>query len=198
MGSKTADKSEFKTFSSSKGVVIELRPVSQFKIDTLRASQEEVPVPIYVAETVAGEKQEFPLDEIIAKNKDRMDEWEAYQARKHAVEADHAKKFMELIIWEGVSVEVPGPDSSWQKTSEHFGIRIPENEIERKLFYVYNELLGTSQDIGDLISAILSVSQIDEEAVAKLRNSFRSGIQRETNRNLSKKQRALEDKEPDL
>lgn len=198
MASKSDGKQEFKTFSSSKGVVLELRPVSQFKIDTLRASQIEVPVPLYEVKTVAGETQNVPLDEIIAKNKNRLEEWEAYIAAKKESDADHAKKFMELMIWEGVAVDVPGPESEWESTSAHFGIKIPENLIERKLFYIYNELLGTSEDIGNLISEILSVSQIDEEAVRTLRNSFRSGIQRKTNLGLSKKARALANKKPNV
>jgi hypothetical protein len=186
---------EKKTYSSSKGVTLVLRPVSQFKIDTLRTSKEELPAPTYEAKVAGGESLNLPLDEESAKNKGRLAEWNAFVEKKKAIEADHAKKFMELMIWEGVDIAVPDCESEWQKTSDYFGIKIPENPIERKLFYIYNELLGTPEDIGELISQIFSVSQIDEGAVTKLRESFRLGVARKANIRLSKKQRKLENQQ---
>lgn len=177
--------SEDKTFTSTKGVTVNLQPVSQFKIDSLRAAKTEIPAPTYTVTVAGGDKFEHPLDEEIARNKGRLDEWNEYKAAYQKAESEHAKKFLELLIWEGVSIEVPGVDSDWQRASEHFGMTIPENPIERKLVYVYNEILGTPEDIGDLISAIMSVSKIDEEAVTKLRESFRAGIQRKANKPVS-------------
>jgi hypothetical protein len=186
-----------KTFKSSKDVEIELRPVSQFKIDTLRSAKHDLPRPTYQAPVVGGGFQEIPLDEQIATNKGRLDEWHEYEAARAKQEADYAKKFLELMIWDGVSIAVPDIDSDWQKNSAYFGIEIPVNPIERKLFYVYNELLGTPADIGNLIAEIFTVSQIDEEAVAQLRNSFRSSVQKPTHRNGGKKQKPVAS-EPDL
>lgn len=184
--------SDNKTFTSTKGVIIALKPVSQFKIDSLRAAKDEIPAPTYTAKVVGGDSFEYPLDEEIARNKGRLDEWSEYKAKVNRAETEHAKKFLELLIWEGVDAEIPGEGSDWQKTSEHFGMKLPDNPVERKLVYVYNELLGTPEDIGDLVSAIMSVSKIDEEAVSKLRESFRAGIQRKTNKPLPKKQKQME------
>lgn len=180
------------TYTSSKNVILALRPVSQFKIDTLRSSKSEIPAPTYEAKVVGGGVQEYPLDETIAKNKGRLDEWNDYLDAKAKGEAAHAKKFLELMIWEGVDVVVPDAGSDWQKSNEYFGIVIPDNPIERKLFYVYNELLGTPEDIGDLIAEIFAASKIDEEAVAKLRTSFRSGVSRKANSRVPKVKEQLE------
>jgi hypothetical protein len=185
--------SDNKTFTSTKGVIIALKPVSQFKIDSLRAAKEEIPAPTYTAKVAGGDSFEYPLDEEIARNKGRLDEWNEYKAKVARAEAEHAKKFLELLIWEGVDAETPGADSEWQKTSDYFGMKLPENPIERKFVYVYNELLGTPEDIGDLISSIMSVSKIDEEAVSKLRDSFRAGIQRKANKRVSEDEGLLED-----
>ena len=179
-------------------MTLHLKPVSQFKIDTLRTSKEDLPAPTYEAKVAGGASLFVPLDEESARNKGRLEEWNAFVEQRKISEAAHAKKFLELMIWEGVDVEVPGTDSEWQTTSDYFGIKVPENPIERKLFYVYNELLGTPEDIGDLISQIFSVSQIDEAAVAKLRASFRSGAPRPTYQRVSKKQRKLEGLKSDI
>jgi hypothetical protein len=172
------------TFTTSKGVGLSLKAVSQFKIDALRAAKADIPVPTYKFQVVGGEEQEYPLDAEIAKNKDRLDEWIEYVLSKNKAESEYAKKFFEMMVWEGVDITVPGTESDWQKTSEYFGIKIPENPIERKTFYVYNELIGTAEDVGELIAGILSVSGVDEKAVSTIRESFRPGISRTTNSEL--------------
>lgn len=181
-----------RTFTSSKNVTLDLIPVSQFKIDTLRASKVDIPVPTYEMKVAGGESLNYPMDEEIAKNKGRLPEWKAYVEAKAKVEAGYSKKFLELMIWEGVNCVIPDVESDWQKSSDYFGIKIPDNPIERKLFYVYNELLGTPEDVGNLIAEIFSVSQIDEEAVETLRNSFRANVQRKANSRVRKVKRKVE------
>lgn len=167
-----------KTFSSFRGIAIPVKPVSQFKMNTLNDSRRVVPVPTYEVENVAGEKQIFPLDEKIAENKGRLEEWKTYLTEKKVADEWNAKKYLEFMVWEGVEVEVPDKDSTWQKDCEHFGMTVPEDPIERKLFYVYNEFFGTKEDMQNLVIEIMTISQVDEEAVAKLRDTFRSGVQR--------------------
>jgi hypothetical protein len=187
-----------KTFVTSRGISVPIKPVSQFKIDSLRMAKVEISPPTYRVSTVGGDEQEYPLDAVAAENKGRLDEWNAYLKEKQTAESGYAKKFLEMVIWEGAEIEVPGPDSDWQKTNDYFGIKVPDNAIERKLFYVYNELLGTPEDIGDLVSQIFAVSRIDEEAVKILRDSFRAGIRRKTNRSLPEAAGQVEDKKPDI
>lgn len=187
-----------KTFSSSRGSVLNLKPVSQFKLDSLRTANRVVPIPTYQTSVVGGASETIPLDEKIAKNKGRVEEWEAYLEEKKQADQFNAKKFWELMVWEGVEVEVPGEESQWYQTCKHFGMDVPENPVERKLFYVYNELLGTPEDIANLISEIFAVSQIDAKVVAKLRESFRAGISGSTDRPGGKKPGKVENKQPDV
>jgi len=186
-----------KTFTSSKGIVLNLKPVSQFKIDFLRAAKTEIPAPTYEVPIVGGGTQLIPMDAIAAKNKGRLPEWEAFVAARAKQEADYSKRFLELIVWDGVEVNVPDVDSDWQKSNDHFGIEVPDDPIGRKLFYVYNELLGTPEDIGNLIADVFEVSHIDEEAVKSIRDSFRIGIQKQSNKQPSKGKKSMEGK-PDV
>ena len=194
----TTPSDERKTFCSSKGVVLTLRPVSQFKLDALRTSTTEIPVPQYMMTIAGGEKVPHPMDEIIAKNQNRMNEWIAYRQAVHEQTALQAKRFTELVISEGVEIEIPGLDSEWQKNMDHFGIKVPEEPIARKLQYIFSETLVGGEDIAALVSQILSVSQISEEAVAKIRNSFRSAPQRDTPRPAGKSKRKVAVQQPDV
>lgn len=175
-------------------MTIELKPVSQFKIDTLRSSKVEPLPPTYEVKTVTGDVQVFPLDETIATNKDRLPEWNSYLSEKKKLEAEYAKKFLELMIWEGTEVTVPDIESEWQKSNDYFGIVIPDNIVARKMFYVTNEILATQEDVGNLLAEILTVSKIDEEVVDKLRASFRVAIQGQADSRPTQSKRKLANK----
>lgn len=176
----TTPTDERKTFCGPKGFVLTLRPVSQFKIDDLRASNPEIPIPQYEMELAGGAKVNHPMDETIARNKGRLDEWNEYLERKRIAAKEQAELFSQLLISEGVDIEVPGIDSEWQKEMDHYHIKVPapDHPIERKLKYIYHTALVGVEDVVALVSQILSVSQVSEEVVAKIRNSFRSSEKR--------------------
>lgn len=192
------DTDERKTFVSSKGVTLTLRPVSQFKLDALRTSAAEIPVPQYQMTIAGGGKVNHPMDEIIAKNQNRMDEWLQYKTAVNEQNRLQAKRFSELVISEGVEIEVPGVESEWQQNMERFGIVVESDPISRKLQYIYSEMLVGGDDIAALISQILAVSQIPEEAIAKIRNSFRSQTERNAARPSGKNKRKVAVKQPDV
>ena len=191
-----SDENENRIYTSSKGVVLKLRPISQFKLDNLRASRKEIPVPTYTVKPVVGPEQEFPLDEEVATSRGRLDEWKEYREKCAKEEADYSKKFSLLIMWDGVSVEAPGQDSEWQATSDFLGIALPTNPIERKAQYIYDELLGAPGDLGELIAGVLDVSQMDQEVVERLRATFRTGAGRKTHSGMAAQKVPVEVEEP--
>lgn len=196
---KTPDEDTTKTFTSPKGIVLKLRPVSQFKLDSFRTSQEEVPIPTYKM-NVVGEEVEYPLDETIAKNKGRLDEWNEYLKKKAEANKIYSQRFSELLVWEGVDIEVPDENSDWQKSCDAFGIKIPpvSEPIKRKMQYVYSEILVSPEDVAALVSQILTVSQMDEKAVAKIRESFRAKKERNPDKGPDEKKGKVADKQPNV
>jgi len=194
----TTELDERKTFCSSKGVVLNLRPVSQFMLDSLRASTVDIPAPQYQMTIAGGQKVDHPMDETIARNQGRMEEWLEYQRQVKEQAALQAKRFSELVLSEGVELDAPDRDSEWQKKMDHFGIAVPDEPIARKLQYIYSEMLVGGEDIAALISQILSVSQIPEEAVAKIRNSFRLAPERNSAGRAGKNKRKVAKQQPDV
>lgn len=189
-----------KTFTSAKGVTVDLVPVSQFKLDSLRQSQAsdlEAP-PTYTVEIVGGASEEHSLDEISAKNSGRLDEWNAYLERKKKQDNENNKSTMDLCFYDGVKVDVPGEDSEWQKVSEKLKIKVPSDPVDRKLHYIYTEVLVGGDDIAGLFAAVLAVSQLDPKVVAKIRNSFRAKKERDADSAAEKEEAELADKQPDV
>lgn len=170
-----------KEFTSKKGLKLALRPVSQFKLDTMRASKKEIPAPMYTMTTVTG-TQQVPLDEEIATNQGRLEEWNEYKALHQKVEAEFGKKFFALLVWDGTDFEIP---PSWEEECAFFGIELPENPIARKVQYVYDQVLSGPEEMGDLMADIMLVSQLSQEVVDNLRASFRSRMAGQANKRMS-------------
>jgi hypothetical protein len=178
-------------FTTSSGATLKLHPIHTFKLDAIRSSKTEIPAPTYEVTVAGGDRINIPLDEEAAKNKDRLEEWRSYLDEKARHEADYARRFTEFLVWEGVEVDVPGKDSDWQKQCDYFKINVPDEEIPRKFLYVSSELLTSVEDMGGLIAQIMSVSNVDEEVVERIRNSFRLALQKQTIKRSVKKQRRM-------
>jgi hypothetical protein len=185
------------TYSSPRGVVVKLKPVSNFKLDSLRQSLEKISPPTYTM-NVVGQDMEYPMDEEIAKNKGRIDEWRAYEIELKKLNAKNTKRMTDLMFYEGVDVEPPGKDSDWQKNSERFGIVIPDDPFDRKLHYIYTELLIGADDIESLYSQIMSISQVSAEVIAVMRESFRVRKKRNADKLAEQVKRQMDESEPDI
>lgn len=182
------------SFTSSKGVEIPLRPVSQFKIDAMRSSREEVPVPTYTADVFGGGKEELPLDEVAAQNQNRMEEWQAYLTAAQKERSEFGIRMNNMVIYEGVDLDAPGPDSDWQKSCDLFGLKVPTDPIARKIFYINTELLGTSEDMGNLMTAVFAASRFSREVIDKMKATFRSAMERKTDQEVAKDPGPVENK----
>lgn len=193
----TTESNDKKTFVSSKGVELNLRPVSQWILDEIRTSGEEIPVPQYEMTIAGGTKVNHPMDEKIAINQGRLDEWKEYKRKKHEQDTAQSKRFTDVIFLEGVEVADPINDSEWLAKMELYKINVPTTPTERKLKFIYQALVG-GEDVTALISQILSVSQIPEEAVRKIRDSFRPHAQRNTVGRSGKNKRKVEKQKPDV
>jgi hypothetical protein len=168
---------DVKNYTSSKGVNIPLRAVSQFLIDAMRSSRVQVPVPTYEADVFGGDKEILELDEEIAKAQGREEEWKEYLKDVEQETRVFGIQFNTMIVSEGVDLDAPGLESDWQKKCDRFKIKIPEDPIDRKVFYINTELLGTFDEMGDLMTAIFAASKFSKEVIAKMKGTFRSAME---------------------
>jgi len=187
-----SDENENRIYTSSKGAVLKLRPISQFKLDSIQASRKQISPPTYTVKPVAGPEQEFPLDEEVATSRGRLDEWVEYVKKRDAVDADFSKRFTSAVIWYGVDVE---PSDEWITDATFLGT-LPENKIAKKVQYVYDTFLETTEDMGNLLSDILEISQINQEVVERLRANFRTGKGRKTHSGMAAQKVPVEVEEP--
>lgn len=168
-------------YTSSRGIDVPLKAVSQFKIDALRTSREIPEAPTYEAEVFGGEKETLELDAVAAENQDRMEEWKEYQKALLKERSEFGVRFNTLIVFEGVDLEPPGEDSDWEKSCKALGLKIPENPVDRKIFFINTEMLGTPEDMGGLVTAIFESSKFSPEVIQKMKATFRSAMEGKAN-----------------
>jgi hypothetical protein len=181
-------------FTSSKGVDIPIKAVSQFKLDAMRTSRDIPQPPTYEAEVLGGEKELLPLDAESAKNKGREDEWKQYLADVEIERNAYGKRFNTLITYEGVDLEPPGEDSEWQVTCDALGLKVPTNPVERKVFYVNTEMMGIPEDMGNLVTAIFEMSKFSPEVISEMKATFRAIMERKANKPVGTKEVGVADK----
>jgi hypothetical protein len=179
------ENTDLKVYTSTKGVKIPLRAVSQFKIDAMRSSREEVPVPTYEADVFGGDKETLELDAEIAKSQGREKEWKEYLAAVEQETRVFGILFNTMVVSEGVDLDAPGPDSDWQRSCDKYKLKIPEDPIDRKVFYINTELLGAFEEMGDLMTAIFAASKFSQEVIAKMKGTFRSAVERKKDPGLA-------------
>lgn len=183
------------TFTTSAGKLVQLKPVSQFKFDTMRGTKVELPKPTYETTLAGGEKFNLTIeDEQTAKEQDKLDEWNKYLQAQQVCNNEFGTRFNEFMILDGIDIEVPDKESEWQKQCDALKIVVPEDSIKRKVFYVVNEILGTPLDLGDLVAAIMKASKFDEEVIKKIKDSFRAAMERKADKRMAKRRDRVENK----
>lgn len=193
----TPAEQEKKTFVSSRGFTLNLKPVSPHKLDAVRTSMDAIDVPTYEINSVGG-IENHPLTAEIAKEKDRLLDWNTYLLKKQEYDKEMNKRMSELMVWDGVDIEVPDENSDWHKQCTRLHIKVPTDPIDRKMLYVYGEFVGTPEDMFNLISQVLSVSTQNEEVIQRMRDSFRANQERKANPPLREGQGQVELEKPNV
>lgn len=187
---------EQETYTTEDGIVLRLKAIHPNVLskaamaveDEFRERGEPLDVPTYMVPTVGGGEQgPFPLDEESLdvpgdKEKTKLNyaQWDAHKAALARLDEAQAEQYARARLLYGIdwsSVEIPNDD--WLELQEMVGIKIPENEIERKLHYLLTEVL-TSYDMQlllpmiNVLSAGRSVSPEDQE---RFRAALRGAVE---------------------
>ena len=180
------DKREFVTREGRK---LKLRPVSQLLLTSMREKMrrewcgrgEPLDPPTYEVVTVAGDKEVFPLTKDVADNgtPEEKASWAAHLFALERFERAHEKAFLAVILELGIEPDKGFSDPSWIKTAQRLGADVPEEEGERRAFYLATVALVDPDDIADALMQISLISQapgLDGEAVDSALKLFRRPI----------------------
>ena len=164
-------------YTTRKGVAIRLRLFSPVLRDKVRQSVEFPPVPIYVAETAGGGKEEHPYTADMVETDDERTMWSEYQGKLLAANLTLFERLGRLALIRGTEVDIP---QGWEKEQELFGIDVPDDPTERKLHYLETEAVESDDDLSALILAILAYQSVTLEERAAAAASFQNPVEGDT------------------
>lgn len=172
-----------KKFTTAAGREIGIQAVPPLLIEEvrLRAQQtvEVPPKPTYQVELPDGSMMTYEHDEQSVTTDEEKAAWKTYQAALTRQAQISATKVMELFMAKGTAIEMNVGE--WRELQEFFGVQIPENPIAAKIHYLRTELLTTTDDINNMMGAIMEASGIDRTVLEAAQNSFRRNLRQEQN-----------------
>ena len=179
------------TFTTGTGKEFRLIPSSPYQIENYRLSFTEQfeadhpkpKQPTYRTETAGGGFEDLPMDAASAETSVQKAEVEAYDEYFRQQNNYVSTRLLDVMIVENVEAN-PQVDKTWLSKKKFFGVKLPEDEIELKLYYVREHLLFNEDDGGDFANlplAIMQLSGIRQQAVAAGKATFRRAL-RQRNR----------------
>ena len=201
MGSKAGQKRRGKkkqakgvdltTYTTARGMTIKLLPTSQMMLAMIRGgvrkeflkAKEPISVPTYSSKTIAGEVQEFPLDEKSLEVKGDAEEtarrtgaWTAHQAALERMWTEERRRVMRYQFSEGIEVEIP---DNWDARMEKLGVEIPEDPDDRKVLYIMTAVLPTMPEMADVVirlTALANQAVLSQEMLEAAEATFRDSL----------------------
>lgn len=180
---------KYGTFTTGLGKQFKITPSSPFQIEQNRlaftelfkADNPEPKQPTYRTETAGGGFEELPMDKTSAETPEQIAEVEAYDTYFERQNGFVGTKMIDAFIVENVVAE-PLADTAWTRKKKVLGIKLPEDDIELKLYYVREHLLFNDEDGGDLSALPMAVAQLSgvrQQAVAAGKATFRNSLRKQ-------------------
>jgi len=178
-------------YTTRKGVAIRLRLFSPVLRDKVRQSVEFPEVPIYVATTAGGGKEEHPYTADMVETDDERAMWQEHQGKLLAANLMLYERLGRLALIRGTEVDVP---EGWEKEQAIYGIEVPTDPVERKLHWIETEAVESNDDLSALILAILAYQTVTLEERAAAAASFQPPVEGDASPETESEQGTVEGK----
>ena len=168
---------------------VEIQQISQWLTEAARqgvmeeiaAKGVEIPeAPTYEVEVFGGDKVRKTHTAATVKTDEDKAAWEAYETGQFVLTLAIGARVADVAIMEGVVGYEPTPE--WESRMKALRLKIPTDPAEKRLGFIKATVINASEDAEALVKAIMKLSGIDAEGVARVRENFRSAMARQANR----------------
>jgi hypothetical protein len=136
--------------------------------------------PTYTIVTAAGDEEIHDHDETTLQTEEDKKAWEDYQNAMKVLEGELSNRMLTCVLVDGVDIDDEIDLKRWEKRQSLMGISVPEDPDEKLLQYKKSMVIRSSDDIVNLISAVLAITGIGREALDKARDSFQDKLEPES------------------
>ena len=166
------------SFTTSRGIELQFKPVPQMLIDRVRLAHKLPDPPTYEIKSITGAVEKHFHDETTLETDEDRAAWSAYIAERDAALVEANRAFMRLVFLRGVECEMPS-DDTWAREQRLMGIDVPTDALEKRLHYLETEVVATAQDADAIVRGVLEASGVPQEALAQAEDTFRHSPQRD-------------------
>lgn len=156
---------------SSKGVPYILHGLPPLEVPDIYESVNMPTKPTYTVELAGGGTQTFDHDETTLVSDEDKATWQEYLDQVEIADSLLTERMLNAILIEGIEVE-PQNIERWKKRRKMIGLPIPEDEDELLLAYKKSEVACSKEDITDIMTSVMRLTGVSEEAMNKALRSF--------------------------
>jgi hypothetical protein len=162
------------TFTTAAGVTLQLRQVSHYAIELVRAAHPLPDAPTYTTTAFGGVTLTLPYTAETIDEETRPI-WLVYQAQLATAMEAQNEAVLQLLLAEGVLCELP-EDTAWLDSLSYFGVAIPAAKQAQKALYITTQLVFSAPERQRLIQAIIDLPLELETAVRAAEAGFRGKV----------------------
>lgn len=173
-------------YTTASGRTVKLRGVSPVLIEKVRVGygKKNPPPqrPMYEAQKAGGDVELLPHDENTVETPEEKKALLDYEAAKAKYDKAINDRIMGLIAARGVVIpqeEIDDPE--WWVWQEQMGVEMPDKSdpVAVRRHYLETELIGSPNDLAEILAQVMLISGVDQEVADTLRNLFRGNPQPE-------------------
>lgn len=167
-------------YITSKGKKVRLIGLNPARLEKLQNAGNMPPVPFRLLETDFGESQKEELTADSLMNDEERKQWQEYIEKRNAIETKRSENVMKYVFHDGIAIDDEIIDEWKVEQEEVWGLEVPNNRIDLKVDYINAEIIGNSEDLGEIMAGVMERTGVSAEALDEVRATFRSDLRRNT------------------
>jgi len=179
---------EYTTSSGLKVILTGLPPLVPQRLDS---SIEYPDKPTYEITTATGDIETYEHDEDSLTTDADREAWEEYLALQDEAETELTEKLLYAVLIESVELkDFEERFAVWKQNQKLIGIKLAEGdpddeqsqelaEKENKFHFMQTEVFHDTDDIGEILTIVMSLTGVSVEDLASARDSFPGEVESE-------------------
>jgi len=177
---KDTSREKSRVFEASSGLKVILTGLPPLTPNRLNSAIEYPQKPTYQIETATGDVETYEHDLTTLQNDEDKKAWADYLEAQDAAETLLTEKLLYAVLLECVTLQdYDDRFARWKKNQKFMGIDLSEDEDENKFYFMQTEVFHDADDIGEILTIVMSLTGVSVEDLAEARNSFPSEVEPE-------------------
>lgn len=161
---------------TSKGASVRLIGLNPARLERLQTAGKMPDVPYREIPNDLGAPQRENLSATDLQNDEERAQWAEYLAKRQEIEDKRNANVMKYIFTEGFEVDMSEMEQ-WEKEEvEEYGLEVSESRIQRQMDFINAKILGTAEDLGNIMAGVMERTGVPADRLDEVRNSFRGTV----------------------